>query len=379
MRVAWATARRAPVPWRRPFSSQAWLVVHASHSPFLVPQAISALLSEDSSAASLDQPQVATALLAAAKRAKRLDLANRVLVTARERGLTWDLPLVNAAISTYASTGRIDEARSLLDLMTEGELPAPDVRSFSPIMSSLANDGNVEQVRDLIAEMERCGLEPDTVVYNTLLHCLVRAKAPASVLLATFQRMRDDCAPDSYTYTTLMKGLADAGDEAEVERLFAELQYKQEELGNLPLHAWSALLQVYARRGAVEKAEVIWREMAARGVRQVKAHYGCMFWCIERSGHSGGEQGASQRSLDFLRETLDGNSDKLDLRMLRSVVRAAVASNDVDGILWVAQVADSLGLDADGQKLVQSAAALHRKRGELGERRELLRRWATVT
>ena len=174
------------------------------------------------------------------------------------------------------------QAESVLRLacqqVRQGEANAPELvaRHFNMCISAWGDSketGVVRQAKGLREEMEKLGIPPNIVTYNSLLKAYSRHGHPNRAgqmclsLLREAQEMarsgQIDNAPDKYSYNTAMAAMVrsrDPRDATHVMELFTEMKSLGMEIDRA---TYNNLMSVYARLGNPEKVESIFRSMQA--------------------------------------------------------------------------------------------------------------------
>lgn len=70
---------------------------------------------------------------------------------------------------------------------------------------------DIERAVELFHEMERNGISPDIVSYNTLVNGLSKAKRLEDAMHLQVEMVEANCLPNVVTYTSLMDGLCKDG------------------------------------------------------------------------------------------------------------------------------------------------------------------------
>lgn len=72
--------------------------------------------------------------------------------------------------------------------------------------------------------MQKSGISPSTVTFNSLIDACVRNGRMASAWSFLDEMKELKCSPDNMTYSTLIKGIKNEGEEADLERAFGLLE-----------------------------------------------------------------------------------------------------------------------------------------------------------
>lgn len=74
-----------------------------------------------------------------------------------------------ALLSAYSRSGHFDKAFSLLEKMKNSSGCQPDVFTYSILIKSCLQVSAFDKVHTLLSDMERHGIKPNTITYNTLI------------------------------------------------------------------------------------------------------------------------------------------------------------------------------------------------------------------
>lgn len=101
-----------------------------------------------------------------------------------------------ALLSAYSRSGRFDAAFTLLERMKSSHNCQPDVHTYSILIKSFLQVFAFDKVQDLLSDMRRQGIRPNTITYNTLIDAYGKAKmylASCPVLLNFLQFVISIC------------------------------------------------------------------------------------------------------------------------------------------------------------------------------------------
>lgn len=182
-------------------------------------------------------------------------LLNKDLVSARrlfdlcpER----DIVLWNTMVSGYIEMGNMVEARSLFD-----QMPCRDVMSWNTVLEGYANVGDIEACERVFEEMP----ERNVFSWNGLIKGYAQ-NGRVSEVLDTFKRMvdEDNVVPNDATLTSVLSACAKLG-----ALNFGKWVHKYgENLGYSKVNVKNALIDMYAKCGAMEKAMEVFKGIKRR-------------------------------------------------------------------------------------------------------------------
>ncbi|KAL1367773.1 hypothetical protein AAHE18_02G074300 [Arachis hypogaea] len=112
-----------------------------------------------------------------------------------------DVITLNTVINGFCKVGRIDEALTVLQDMLSGKFSAPNVVTFTTIISA------VELLHKVMPEN---GVRPSVATYNAFLRGLFKLKRPNDALRAFNNMASNGITADSTTYTVVVNGLCES-------------------------------------------------------------------------------------------------------------------------------------------------------------------------
>jgi len=307
-----------------------------------------------------------TRLPGAASKAQKLFKDVLRLPPSRQRSNFSITKLCNSVISAYAKSGHEDAPDSVDSLLTQleakylsGEKTAqPDKITFLGIFDTYAKAGisDAEERCDVLLErmshykdmLQLEHLEPDRVVYNTVLNALAKSQQPDVMtkvedILALMESSSDNrLRPDIVTYATVIDCYTKCG-EMSLERADELLRFVEGSFrnGNEALKPnavfYSAILQAWAKTGTDEGAEkavnLLQRNLGlfAEGNDYAKPHtivYNAVMDAIARSNMVGA--GAHAEELLTEMESLYQSGDE-DMRPSRRSFNAVILAYRNEG------------------------------------------------
>lgn len=115
------------------------------------------------------------------------------------------LPVYNQLIQHFVRKRQIEDAMTLLDLMSQSQLSA-NARTFQPILNLLANDGDVSGARMVLDLMDRYGVKADPHTYASLMEAYAKSgDLEGTQRLFNFFKTR--YRPNAYTFNILIYAL----------------------------------------------------------------------------------------------------------------------------------------------------------------------------
>ncbi|KAI5062732.1 hypothetical protein GOP47_0023271 [Adiantum capillus-veneris] len=237
---------------------------------------------------------------------------------ARQGLLEKDSTLGNALVDMYAKCGALAKARGVLN-----ELPVRDVVSWSALIAGYVQRGQGEDALDCLNSMQREGLSPDYVTFAFVL------KACSSI------------------------GDIKKGEEIHDEIVRKGLLKKDVTLGN-------ALVDMYAKCGALAKAKQVLKELPVRDV---------VSWSALIAGYA--DKGQGQDALDCLEQMQSEGLSPNSITYI-SILKACGSIRAVDkGEQIHAEIATK-GLLKDNIKLGNALVDMYAKSGAIAKAQEIM-------
>lgn len=254
-------------------------------------------------------------IITCAKRCNFFDKAVEWFERMYETGLMPDEVTYSAILDVYANLGKVEEVMSLYE---RGRASGwkPDSIAFGVLGKMFGEFGDYDGIKYVLEEMNSLGLKPNLTLYSTLIDALGKAKRPTlarrlfeemlesgiepdermlTALCKTYGKARwgEDALElwwrikskgwpmDFILYNTLLSMCADLGLEEEAEGIFEDMKGS----ANLKPDSWSytAMLNIYASGGDVNKAMKVFEEMSERGVELNVMGCTCLIQCLGRA------------------------------------------------------------------------------------------------
>jgi pentatricopeptide repeat protein len=121
-----------------------------------------------------------------------------------------DAAVYNCYISMLCDSGRLEEARGILDHMVD-EGVRPTARSYTAILRGYCDQGKILEAERLVDDMADAGCPPDVVSYSVLIEglCGVREFHKVEMILAESEEK--GWTPNGVTYNIYMSALCRTG------------------------------------------------------------------------------------------------------------------------------------------------------------------------
>uniref|UniRef100_A0A0D9WG69 Pentacotripeptide-repeat region of PRORP domain-containing protein n=1 Tax=Leersia perrieri TaxID=77586 RepID=A0A0D9WG69_9ORYZ len=143
-------------------------------------------------------------------RLRRFDAAYEVVRWMVANGVAPDVVTYSTLISGLCGAGQVAEALGVLDLMLE-EGCRPNAHTYTPIMHAYCTRGRIHEAKRLLSTMIAGGFAPSTVTYNVLVKGLCKVGAFKEVDALLEESSAKGWEPDAITYSSYMDGLCKAG------------------------------------------------------------------------------------------------------------------------------------------------------------------------
>ncbi|KAL2622336.1 hypothetical protein R1flu_002541 [Riccia fluitans] len=212
-------------------------------------------------------------------RVRNFHLLEQLLVDLDENGYALDRIIFTAAIRSYASGFRLQEAMSLFARMKEKGLRG-DCVTYSVLISMFSRAKLYQEAIKLYEEMLNLGIATDTQLYN----CVICTFGKAGRLDLAYEKLGEmrerGHIPDQYTYAVLIEGYAKAG-----RREFLDL-YKEMQNEGIPLNEviFNILFLAIGRLGRLQDAERVYADMEQVGLAANLNAFATLISMCSRSG-----------------------------------------------------------------------------------------------
>ncbi|XP_011621222.1 putative pentatricopeptide repeat-containing protein At5g40405 [Amborella trichopoda] len=192
-----------------------------------------------------------------------------------------DLVSWNALLSGYARSSRPKEAlRAFREMQREREMP--NRVTVTTMLSVCAQLGALELGKWLHVYVNRERIPVDLPLNNALVDMYAKCGCLEGVELVFIEMAHRGQAPDVYTWSSALWGLASLGRGAEALSMFREMRMK----GVTPNEATLlAMLSACSHSGLVREGQRLFYAMKEEyGIEPSTEHYGCMVDMLGRAG-----------------------------------------------------------------------------------------------
>ncbi|CAE6229172.1 unnamed protein product [Arabidopsis arenosa] len=164
-----------------------------------------------------------------------------------------------ALLSAYSRSGRFDAAFTLLERMKSSHNCQPDVHTYSILIKSFLQVFAFDKVHDLLSDMRRQGIRPNTITYNTLIDAYGKAKMFVEMESTLIQMLgEDDCKPDSWTMNSTLRAFGGNGQIEMMENCYEKFQRSGIEPN---IRTFNILLDSYGKSGNYKKMSAVMEYM----------------------------------------------------------------------------------------------------------------------
>lgn len=196
-----------------------------------------------------------------------------------ERG---DRDACMSMLETLCSKGKTAEAMDLLDKIHEKGID-PNTVMYNTVFSALGKLKQISHLHDLYQKMKQDGPSPDVFTYNILIASFGRAGKVNEAIKVFEELENSNCKPDIISYNSLINCLGKNGNLDEAHMRFKEMQEK----GFSPdVVTYSTLIECFGKTDKVEMACRLFDKMLAEGCSPNIVTYNILLDCLERSGRT---------------------------------------------------------------------------------------------
>ncbi|KAF8077374.1 hypothetical protein N665_1043s0019 [Sinapis alba] len=153
--------------------------------------------------------------------------------------------VITALIDMYCKCGCIVEGLKVFE-----NAPKKQLSCWNSMILGLANNGYMDRSMDLFLELERSGLEPDSVSFiGVLTACAHSGKVHEAIEFFKLMREKYFFEPSIKHYTCMVNVLGGAGLLEEAEAMIKSMPVEEDAI------IWTSLLSACRKKGNVEMAE----------------------------------------------------------------------------------------------------------------------------
>jgi len=186
----------------------------------------------------------------------------------------------NQGISAAAKAGQPSKAVQILaDIRKAGLLP--DTISYNSVIHAFARQGDIRSAAQWLLKMKESSVVPNTISYNILMDTCVKANNSAEAEAWLERMQKDGVDPNEVSYATVIHARAKHGDSAGGEAWLR----KMIEQGVEPnVVSYNSLIYACGKKGQAAAAEKWVEEMEERGVEARVTTYTAVIDACAKSG-----------------------------------------------------------------------------------------------
>jgi pentatricopeptide repeat domain-containing protein 1 len=147
-------------------------------------------------------------LLDACVGAEKLDHARKIFDDLCGSGFQLNVVHCTTFIKALVGAGQVDEASRVLQGMACSKRAKPDLITYSTIVKAHAEKGNVSSALQVLEDMIQAGVNPDEIIFNSVLSACSIFPMKSTHLLSTFETLvTKGMRPTTTTLSIFLKGL----------------------------------------------------------------------------------------------------------------------------------------------------------------------------
>lgn len=183
----------------------------------------------------------------------------------KARLLNKDIVLANALIDMYAKCGLLEKAQEVFE-----EIPFRNVISWTTLIAGYIQHGHIEEALRFFKQMRLCGFPPNSVTFSCILKACSTIGGLEKGQEIHAQLVRDPLVgKDLMVGTALLDMYAKCAALEKAQEVFSELQKRD-------VVAWNALIAGYVQHEHGEKALKCFERMQLEGFTPDEATYACV-------------------------------------------------------------------------------------------------------
>eukprot|EP01018_Ginkgo_biloba_P013192 Gb_32452 [translate_table: standard] len=160
----------------------------------------------------------------------------------------------NTMITGYAQNGRVDEALKLF-----WEMPSPDVVTWNAIIAGCTQNGQGEKSLKIFQQMQLAGVKADSKTFASVLPACTNLAAPGQGMEIHEQIIRSGFQSDPFVESALVDMYAKCGCIEKARSIFNKMHQRN-------TVSWTAMVTGYAQNGSVDEALKLFKEMPTQDV-----------------------------------------------------------------------------------------------------------------
>ncbi|XP_059069664.1 pentatricopeptide repeat-containing protein At1g11290, chloroplastic-like isoform X1 [Cryptomeria japonica] len=211
-------------------------------------------------------------ILPACAKMGALELGMDIHQSITDRGILLGIVLANALLDMYAKCGNMDKARELFDTM-----PQRDVISWTAMIAGYAQNGFVEKALETFKQMQLAGVEPDSTTFASILPACAKIGALEQGMYI-HQNIKDRrILSDVIVATALVDMYAKCGSIDKAHALFDRMPERD-------VISWNAMIAGYAQNGFYKDAFKMFESMQHSGINPNIVSFACVLCACSHAG-----------------------------------------------------------------------------------------------
>lgn len=189
----------------------------------------------------------------------------------------------NTALATLGAAGRVDEARTLLDLM-EGKGSSADIISYNTVMKGYATGGRMEECYEMFVRLQTQAMTPSQVTYGILLDGFINENQVDRAVQIFDNMKKSGCPLNTVLCTLLIKGFARAGDCDQAMYVYSQM--KSENAITPDIITFSILIKAHCDNDRLEEAFILLGELVTAGLKPDEVVFNSLIGGCAKQGNA---------------------------------------------------------------------------------------------
>ncbi|XP_057873032.2 pentatricopeptide repeat-containing protein At1g11290, chloroplastic-like [Cryptomeria japonica] len=205
----------------------------------------------------------------------------------KDKGILSDVVVATALVDMYAKCGKIDKASELFDRM-----PERNVFSWNAIIAGYTQNGFVEKTLETFRQMQFAGVKPDPATFASILPACAKMGALEQGIDIHRSIKDRSILSDIVVATALVDMYAKCGSVDKARELFDKMTRRN-------VISWNVMIGGYAQNGFVEKALETFKQMQLAGVMPDSATFASVLPACAKMG-------ALEQGVDIHQSIMEG-------------------------------------------------------------------------
>ncbi|XP_057842689.2 putative pentatricopeptide repeat-containing protein At3g23330 isoform X2 [Cryptomeria japonica] len=170
-------------------------------------------------------------------------------------GYHFDVIVMNTLIDMYAKGGRMQRVLELFDKM-----PKRDVVSFIAIIYGFTQSGRIKQALGIFRQMQLTGIKPNSATFASMVSVCAKMEALDQGMEIHQKLIENGLLSNIVAVTALVDMYAKCGSIQKAQGLFDEMPQRD-------ATSWNVMIAGYTHNGLVDEALAIYRQVQVAGVK----------------------------------------------------------------------------------------------------------------